>query len=72
MFGFGPFVGVSVGQYVSSSGSNGAPGTSSSGDIPNKDFHEWVQIGVRFSLDAPILAKAAKDDTDPPPDPSGL
>jgi hypothetical protein len=73
IFGVGPFVGLSVGQYVHASTSDGVQGTNTSMDIDNKSFHEWLTIGVRLSFDVVFVTKAAKDDTDldaPPQRPS--
>jgi hypothetical protein len=72
LFGVGPFVGLSVGQYFHTSTVNGVLGSNSSSDIANKGIHEWLTLGVRFSFDVVFVSKplpkgGAGLDTDPPP-----
>ncbi|HVV48303.1 MAG TPA: hypothetical protein VHO06_01470 [Polyangia bacterium] len=50
-FAVGPFVSLSIGQYDTASLSGNAPGyTAMSADIANKATHEWLEFGVRGTL----------------------
>jgi hypothetical protein len=44
----GPFISVSIGRYDTATASFGA--NSESGDIADKDIHEWLQIGLKGTL----------------------
>jgi outer membrane protein W len=48
-FGVGPFVTLSLGQYDTASVTVGAQTVS--GDVQNKELHEWLTFGVRGAYD---------------------
>lgn len=47
-FGVGPFIDFGAGQYVSASISDSV--RYSSGSITNRAFHQWLALGVRFTV----------------------
>lgn len=48
VFGIGPFLDFSLGQYSSVGGSGGSSSTSA--DIKDKALHQWLTLGGKFTF----------------------